>query len=244
MAYAGIYLLEHMRNDRKTFPLMLGEEEADLEPILEWLLTHGCVDIVDDDRYEIVEKGGNALKRFDKRYREYLACYDVFCAVDLAAGEFAFAYADDYDNREQWRAFLEEDRWEDLRIAVAEHLGADPVEIVFMSFINERRFGRDATGWQFDLLLGSVWDTILEICARALHVGDLAFDIDGEHVSGEDVIADVYRRGIEVMEEIGGRGPPGPGQPRGSTVDDAVRDIRYRDPDFQSELSRDDWAMS
>jgi hypothetical protein len=244
MAYAGIYLLEHMRNDRKTFPLLLEADEADLEPVLEWLLTHGCVDIEDDARYGIADKGRAALDRFDKRYREYLACYDVFCAVDLEAGAFAFAHVDDFDNREQWEAFLAEDRWEDLRIAVAEHLGADPVEIVFMSFINERRFGRDATGWQFDLLLGSVWDTILEICDRALHVEDLGFDDGGVEISGGEVVADVYRQGIELMEEIAGRALPGAGGAGDSAVDTAVRDFRYRDPDRASDLTRDGWEIT
>lgn len=243
MVYAGIYLLEHMQNDRKTFPLMLSENESDLEPILEWLLTFGYVEIKDDARYEMAAKGREALQRFNERYREYLACYDVFCAVDLGTGEFAFAFAEEFNSREQWEAFLEEDRWEDLRIAVAEYLKADPVEIVFMSFINEQRFGRDTTGWQFDLLLGSVWDTILTICIRALRIEDLAFVDGGERVSGEAVIADVYQRGIALMEELSGRGGPRPGEQWGSPVDDAVDYSRYRDPNFQSGLSRDGWSM-
>lgn len=244
MAFAGIYLLEHMQNGPKNFPLMLEREEADLEPVLEWLLTHGYVKIVDDARYEVSNKGREALKRFDKRYREFLLGYDVFCAVDLEAGDFAFAHVDGFDNREQWEAFLAEDRWEDVRIAVAEHRGADPVEIVFMSFINEQRFGRDTTGWQFDLLLGTVWDSILDLCNQSLHVGDLGYnDAEGE-IRGEDVVADVYRQGIALMEEITGRGLSAPGEAWGSPVEDAVRDSVGRDIDVPSDLSQDDWRMS
>lgn len=244
MMYAGIYLLEHMQNDKRTFPLLLQDDEADLEPVLEWLLTYSYVEIVDNDRYEIADKGKEALKRFNQRYREYLACYDVFCAVDLGAGEFAFSYIDDFNNEEQWQAFLEEDRWEDLRIAIAEHLNADPIEIVFLSFINEQRFGRDDTGWQFDLLLGSVWDNILTICIRALHVDDLAYEADGETVPGQAVIGDIYQQGLALMEQIGVREDlRSGGEQWGSPVDDAVDYTRYRDPNFESDLSRDNWSM-
>ncbi|WP_269526069.1 hypothetical protein [Coraliomargarita parva] len=242
MQYAGIYLLEYVINQKKHFPVFLQDDEEDLEPVLEWLLTRDCLKIVNNDYYEASAKGRETLERFNKRYREYLTCYDVFCAVDLEAGEFAFSNAGEFDNEEQWQAFLENERWEDLRIAIAQHLNANAVEIVFMSFINEKRFGRNETGWQFDLLLGSVWDTILNICANALHVEDLSYEDEGETISGGEVIEDIYEQGLTVMEQIGVSKHLRDNQ-WNSGADDAVDYSKFRDPDFQSKLSKDDWAI-
>ncbi|MCK5231923.1 MAG: hypothetical protein KAR13_16745, partial [Desulfobulbaceae bacterium] len=78
----------------------------------------------------------------------------------------------------------------------------DPVEIVFMSFINENRFGRNETGWQFDLLLGTVWDEILEICNTALQLRELGWEDDQGSVRAEDVIQDIIDQGTEIMNRI------------------------------------------
>ncbi len=133
------------------------------------------------------------------RYTEYLKVFDIYCAVDLETGEFAFARYFEFEDEAQWDEFLEDDRWDDLRLAVAEFKKIDPVEIVFMSFLNEDRFGRDETGWQFDLLLGTVWDEILNICSTAIKWEDLDYE-DGEAVvSAEDVMQDIIRQGTEIM---------------------------------------------
>ncbi len=200
--YAGIYLFEFMVNKPATFALLLDEGDAFLETILEWLLIKGYVEIRDNQKYVPAEKGRETLKNFLSRYSEYLTVFDVFCAVDLESGEFAFASYFEYEAPSAFSNYLEDERWEDLRIAVAEYKKLDPVEIVFMSFIAEKRFGRDETGWQFDLLLGSVWDEILEICNSALEWEELGYEDEEEDVSGEQVIEDVIKQGAELMVEL------------------------------------------
>ena len=71
-----------------------------------------------------------------------------------------------------------------------------------MSFINEGRFGRDETGWQFDLLLGSVWDGIAQIVETAVRVDDLGYASNGGIVSGEDVIGDVLAQGAKLLTDL------------------------------------------
>lgn len=200
--FAAIYLLEYMINAPKLFALMLEREEEDLEPILEWLLVRDLIQIKDEARYTPTEKGREALKRFMKRYSDFLTFFDVFSAVDLEEGSFAFADYFDYDDQSQWFRNLNQDRWEDLRIAVAAYKGIDPVEIVFMSFVNEGRFGRNETGWAFDLLLGSVWDEILEICNSAISVEQLSWESDDGPVPGEDVIQDILTQGLALVQEL------------------------------------------
>jgi hypothetical protein len=200
--FAAIYLLEYMINAPKLFALMLEREEEDLEPILEWLLVRDFIQIQDQERYVPTAKGRDALQRFMRRYSDFLTFFDVFCAIDLGQGSFAFADYFDHDSKSSWQAYLNQDHWEDLRVAVAAYKGIDPVEIVFMSFINEERFGRNATGWAFDLLLGSVWDEILNICNSALRVEQLGWEGEDGPVSGESVMADILNQGLALVQEL------------------------------------------
>ena len=199
--YAGIYLLEYLINGKGSISTLLEGNDQDLESLLEWLQARAYIDIA-DGLYIATEKGREVLSLFMQRYSEFLHVFDVYCAVDLEKGEFAFSNYYQYDNETGWNSYLNQKHWEDLRIAVAELKGIDPVEIVFMSYINEGRFGRDGTGWQFDLLLGSVWDQITEICETALKVADLSFEDEQGRVSGQDVLCDVIAQGTELMQEL------------------------------------------
>ena len=197
--FAGVFLLNVMINTPCTFPVLLRENDQDLEPVLEWLMMKSYIEIQDSARYVPNEKGREVLKLFMARYTEYLKVFDIFCAVDLETGEFAFARYFDFEDTGQWEKFLGDNRWDDLRVAVAEFKKIDPVEIVFMSFLNEDRFGRNETGWQFDLLLGSIWDEILQICNNAITWEELGYEDDQGLVSAEDVIQDITSQGAEIM---------------------------------------------
>jgi hypothetical protein len=197
--FAGIFVLDYMVNKPCAFSLLLEDGDVDLETVLEWLMVKTYVEIKDKEKYVPTAKGRDCLKLFLARYSEYLNIFDVYCAVDLEKGEFAFEKYFDYEDPQQWQNYLQKDYWEDLRIAVASFKNIDPVEIVFMSFINEGRFGKDETGWQFDLLLGTVWDQILEICNCALTLEELGYEDDQGVVEPKDVMADIIRQGTEII---------------------------------------------
>jgi DNA-binding PadR family transcriptional regulator len=200
--FAGAYLLNVMINTPRSFPVLLEGNEEDLEPVLEWLLMKEYIEIRNQERYVPNEKGREVLKRFLARYTEYLKVFDIYCAVDLQAGEFAFASYLDFEDNASWKNFLNDDRWDDIRLAVAEFKKLDPVEIAFMSFLNEDRFGRDETGWQFDLLLGSIWDEIILICNTAIRWEDLGYEDEKGSVSAKDVITDIIKQGSALMIKL------------------------------------------
>ena len=200
--FAGAYLLKVMINASRSFPVLLEGNEQDLEPLLEWLLMKEYIEIRNQESYVPNEKGREVLKRFLARYTEYLKVFDIYCAVDLQAGEFAFASYLDFEDNAVWKNFLDDDRWADLRLAVAEFKKLDPVEIAFMSFLNEDRFGRDETGWQFDLLLGSIWDEILHICNTAIRWEELGYEDEQGSVRAEDVITDIIKLGSALMIKL------------------------------------------
>ena len=191
LRYAGVYLLWRMINDKETFPVYLEDDNQFLDALFLELLTKDYAEISDDNLYVATEAGRAVAVRFMERYTEYLKIYDVYHSVDLEVGEFAMAsYFDYVDRQPAYQSFLSDERWEDLRVAVAEYKDMNPVEIVVMSSINENRFGKDSdTGWQFDLLLGSVWDAILEVCNTNLSWEDLG---------PEDVIQDIITQGTEL----------------------------------------------
>jgi len=197
--FAGVYLLDVMINTARSFPVLLEGNDQDLEGILEWLLMKGYIEIFNSEKYMPSSKGLGVLKKFMARYSEFLTIFDVYCAVDLENGEFAFERYSSFGDDAEWRSFLANNRWDDLRIAVAEFKKLDPVEIVFMSFLSEGRFGRDETGWQFDLLLGSIWNEILQICNTALKWSELGYSDEQGAVSAEDVIEDIICQGTKLM---------------------------------------------
>lgn len=200
--FAGIYLLEYMINTPHAVPIFLDGNDKDLEPVLEWLMMQGYIQIKDNERYVPHPEGRKELEKFMARYSEYLTMFDIFSAVDLQEGEFAFSRYFEFDTDAEFHDFLTDERWDDLRVAVADYKEMDPVEIVFMSFINENRFGRDESGWQFDLLLGSVWDEILNICNSAIQWQQLGFEDEEGQVAAEDVIADIIEQGTEIILDL------------------------------------------
>lgn len=244
--FAGIYLLEYMINTPYTPPLFLEGNDQDLESILEWLMAEELVTTKDDAIYIPTQKGRDHLVKFMARYSEYLTVFDIYSAVDLESGEFAFERWNEFETDEAFHKFLDDPRWDDLRVAVADYKKMNPVEIVFMSFISERRFGRNSSGWQFDLLLGSVWDEILEICNTAIQWKDLGYEDDQGVVKAKDVIKDIIRQGTEIMLDLLGDKMPKaiskPGKSDAEYYVDAVDTedfssdfyAAYRDPKYVS----------
>lgn len=202
LQYAGLYLLHLASDEEVEFSLALLKDEEVLEPIFKWLFDNKYVEITADNRYKTSSKGGDVLANFLDRYRDVVENYDVYSGVDLGAGEFAFSYYDDFDDEDDWEEFLHQDRFEDLRVAVAEFKGIDPIEMIAMSFMNEGRFGIADDGWDYELLLGKVWDEITLICNSSLKVKNLSYSEGNKIISGESVVKDVYDQGQLLLKDL------------------------------------------
>jgi hypothetical protein len=223
--FAGVYLLEYMINRPQTFNVYLDRDDQDLEPVLEWLASKSYINIqstppppekkegffsflkknkedssseLPSQYYQVSTKGRKVLQSFLKRYSDFLNLFDIFCAVDLEQGEFAFSKFTPSQPELAWNTFLNDERFDDLRVAVCDYIGINPVEIVFMSFIQEERFGQNTDKWQFDLLLGTVWDDILTICNTAIQWNELAYSTN----AAKDVIQDIISQGADLIESL------------------------------------------
>lgn len=167
--YASVIILNHMINFNKGIKIPLKDDNEYLRPSLNIMYAKDLIKDINNE-YVPTEKGKDFLEQFFKRYREFLKIFEVFCAVDLNTGNFGYEKFFDFETDEKFRNYLKEDRWEDMRVAVAEFRKIDPIEMIFMSFIEEGRFECDAPKWQFELLSGLAWKEILEIANNNVHV--------------------------------------------------------------------------
>ena len=189
--FKSIVLLDEMVNGSHQFQTVANGDDSVLEPLFIELMSKGYV-VTSGINYKIADKGQQVLDTFMKRYTEYLKVYDVFSFVDLEKGEFAFARYYDFDSDDAWVDFTNDERFDDLRIAVALFKKIDPAEIVFMSFINENRFDTKSNGWQMDLVSDNSWNEIEDICKTAIKPEEV----------GEDAMLDMIRQGAELMIKL------------------------------------------
>jgi hypothetical protein len=171
---------------------LLEGDDSLLEPSFDFMLAEDLVTVGEDDHYRATAKGQAAYRNLLHQQQSYLAHYDIYGAVDLAEGVFA-------DPERDW---LDDARWSDLRVAVAEYKGIDPYRMVFLSMLADGSFFGNPN-WKFDLALGSSFFKELEEIVRSqLTVGELGYgDEDGSRIAGEAVLEDVILQGARINRE-------------------------------------------
>lgn len=176
--------------DKRDFNVYLTGNDAHLIQYFSEMLSLGFVK-VENHFYKIDTKGQEFVDVFFAKYKEFLKFYDIFCAVDLTEGTFAFDKFFDFETDEEWKKYLNQDNWEDVRVAVCEFKKIDPLEIVFLSLLNEGRFSVD--NWQMELTSMLVWDEVENICNTAISLDSLSQD---------GVIEDIVQQGSDIMLRI------------------------------------------
>ena len=197
---AGMYLLIKITNNKEDFSVLLANDDHYLEPIFAYLLKKEWTKIK-ENFYQITDKGKVTLDNFQKKYFNFIKHYDIFAYVDLTAGEFAFSQYFEFANEEQWLSYLNNERWIDLRLTIAQFKKIDSIEIVFMNFLKEERFTEKA-GWQFDLVLGSLWQEVIEICEQSITIDDLSYSQENQLISGREVLIDIIQQGAKLNKEL------------------------------------------
>jgi len=201
LLYAALIILRDILKFKTPYDVLLEDDATHLEDLFTYMLSKGLVEIQNDKYYVPTKKGREACLKFEKRYYEYLKVYDIYSFVDMEEGIFAFdSYFDLEDD--EWNEFVEDERWEDLRIVIAEFKRMNPIEIVFMQFLSEGRFDLEKEAWEFDLMNGLVWGDIEDACNNARSREDLEYEKDGKLVTMEDVLKDVLEQGYELMKKL------------------------------------------
>lgn len=207
--YTAVVILDKMIKKNRIFSVSLEGDDTHLEYIFDFLMKNQVVDLDDESNYIPSDKGKTLYKNFLAKYTEFIKIYDIFCAVDLEEGSFGFEKLFDYDG-DVFKNYLHDDRFVDLRVTVSEFKGINPFEIVFLAFLNEKRFRepRDRTlvlgseSWQHRAVYGELFEEILKILNNSLHYEELGYEDEQGVVSGEDVIKDVIAQGIDLSLRI------------------------------------------
>ena len=94
-----------------------------------------------------------------------------------------------------WKIFLNLDEWEDLRVAVAEYKGLDPLEIVFMALLQGGHFDQPRNIWQFDLASGWFFEEVERIANQNYHLDQLV--VPG--MTSEELMQNIITKGTGLM---------------------------------------------
>ncbi len=200
--YASGFLLDLVVNNGKRYSVVLEGNDRDLEPLLVYMMSREYLSLDKENYYTPTQKGIEKLDNLKQRYEEYLAHFDLYCAVDLECGEFAFEKIFELDD-DQWEEYINQERFVDLRISVAWFKKINPSDFVFLSFLKEGRFDTAKNNWQFDLLSGLIWEQVEEIIESAIQIEDLTFSTEGDEIiTGEMVVEDVVRQGARLSEKL------------------------------------------
>jgi hypothetical protein len=193
VSYICIVLLNEIINNQVYPPVVLMGEDVFIDHYLKLLHSNGMLSI-NNDAYIPTELGRAELEKFYQKYSEYLRLFDIFCAVDLEEGNFAFEEINNPSfNDEQWYDYLSNERFSDVRVAVADFKGLNPIEIVFMSFLTEGRFTVGIDRWQYNLTADAIWKEIEEICNTA---------ISREYLEKDGVLEDVIKQGSVIALDL------------------------------------------
>lgn len=201
---AASFLLFDMWKRNIAYDVLLDGEDEGLQPILEFLQFKGHVELNTEHHYAVSPQGEKKASDFEARYRALLTYFDIFAYVDLEAGEFAWAHYPACRSNSEWQRYLADDRWEDLRVPMIEHLSGHATELIFFHFVSEQRFDRETSGWQTELAHGVFWSQVIEICESAIQPHEFSFTGEDGEVAAEVVLDDIAEQGFELLRELNG----------------------------------------
>lgn len=203
--FVSCLLMEIFINHRKNFPLVLFDDDKLLEEYLIHMVSKGWLDI-NDTEYLPTQSGRELLKNHKAKMIEFRSLYKIYSAVDTGEGEFGYSSYFDFDTDEEFEEYINQDHFEDLRIALCEFKNLNPLEIVFLEMVDERRFNLESTGWQFELVSGLIWDELVEIVNTNISLEELAEEGDEEEgiesYTGEEVMRIIVEEGNLVLKQL------------------------------------------
>ena len=169
---------------------LIEQDESGLEPFLKHMEQRGVIHVDEQNCFASTEQGDKVYEQLVEQLDSYVTHFDVYAYVDLEEGGFADPETD----------LLEDNRWSDLRVAVAEHKGVDPYRVVFLAMLSAEVFFENPE-WRFDLAVGSLFDELEATVQDQIAVEELGYEDDEGEVSGEDVIADIIEQGSVLAKE-------------------------------------------
>lgn len=201
--FISCLLMELFVNHKKTFPLVLFGDNEYLDDYLLHMANQEWIK-VNELEFEPTQKGIELLKNHKAKLIEFRSLYKLYSAVDTGEGIFGYSSYFDFDTDEEFYDYIKQDNFEDLRVALCEFKGMNPLEVIFLEMIDENRFDLESDGWQFELTSGLIWDEMVEIANTNIRLENLAEEgINGTGAyTGEQVMEIIITEGTEVLKTL------------------------------------------
>ena len=189
--FAGLLLLDQIISGKERIHSSMMEKNDQLvEDYLNILEKRGLLSVGEELYFEPTDKGQQVYQTLLDQQQSYTTHFDIYSHVDLEEGTFADKETD----------LLEEDRWEDLRVAIARFKGIDPHRMVFLAMMSSESLIANPD-WKFDLAAGTLFEEMEEIVENQITEEELSYDDAQGHVSGHDVLEDMIQQGAQINQE-------------------------------------------
>jgi len=198
-SFTSILILNRLINDR--LYLKVGDYDTCIDPILTKMFSSDLINLI-DNQYVPTNEGRSVLKNFVNKYTEFLKVIDLYCAVDLGTGEFAFSPEMFTMLPDEYEALVNEDRFDDLRLAVCRYKGVDVLEAAFMIMLDKDRFNLLEPEWEFELMSNLIWEEMTNIINESKDYEHITYSVDEIEVDGKDIVESVICEGNKLMSEL------------------------------------------
>ena len=192
--FQKLVVLDNIYSGSFTPSLILTGNDELLEDILSEMVGDGLLSLKASG-YKINSKGKKEINNLFDKLCSYRDVYKIYSAIDTGAGEIAYESYYEFDTDEAFIEYINQDRFEDLRVAVSILKGIDPFEMVFLEMMDDGRFDSNQySNWQIELFTKDVWDELENIVNSAIKPNDL----NEEKHSGEEVLEIIIDKATQV----------------------------------------------
>ena len=181
--FTKLVILDNMNAGYFKPSLILTNNDELLEDVLSEMLADGYLKI-EASGYYITSKGQQELQNFWNKLYRYRDVYKIYSAVDTGTGEIGYESYYDFSDDQSFINYISDERFEDLRIAVAVFKGINPFEMVFLEKFEEGCFdASEHNNWQLELFSEDIWSEMKDVVNSAIKPDDLSeTDYTGDEV--------------------------------------------------------------
>lgn len=196
--FQKLVVLDNLYNGHYSPSLILTGNDELLEDILSEMLGDGLLEL-EASGYKISKKGREEIEKLNKKLCSYRDVYKIYSAIDTGRGEIGYEKYYDFETDDAFIQYINQERFEDLRIAVSILKGINPFEMVFLEMIDDGRFDSQSfSNWQTEMFTKDIWNEMKDIVNSAIKPDDLG----EEDYSGEEVLELIIDQATQVSLKL------------------------------------------
>jgi len=214
-----IVILEYLSNRVRDYRL---EDEKDprIKNIIGELIELGLVR--NESACIPTDEGKRTLEAFLARLDDFVKNFEVYRAVDMATGDFAYErYHTNQIGESCWLGYLKNTRWKDLRLLVAEHKKINRDDALLVMFAGDNQLDDTSDTWK-ETIFGDAFPVAVE---QIYNNAITKMDVKSKEVKTEDVLKQVIIKGARLNLKY---------QPAESSSEDRQKDPAVEAPPYDA----------